>query len=568
MRKFITYTAVSLILGMMISCSDETINYTPVDFIPASIVYGDSVKIALFVNNIYSYMPDGYNRLSGNSMVASATDEAVHSVRGSGAEKWGTGSWGPSVNYDNVFASCYTGIRRSFVYEEQIFPFIQDHVMSSVGRDLFSGQILFLRAMYNFELLKRFGGYPLVKKALQTNEDLNLPRNTYDECVNYIVGLCDEAAPLLPVVHAANQLGRATRGAALALKARVLLYSASPLFNDQAKAADTPENGKYDATKWAKAAEAAAAVINLKNGAAPAYELYSAGTGYEAFFYVLNGNKEIIFSKMTPANNTVERLNGPVSITGGEGGTCPSLNLVNAYEMKTGEPFDWNNPAHAANPFANRDPRFDKSILFNGSKWINNMIIETFEGGKDKLGNKATRTGFYLRKFLNVNARWNAPVGTTFHCFPHFRYGEVLLSFAEAMNEAFGPDADPKGYGLTARNAVDLIRKRAGLTGNTNLLSTAPSGDATKMREAIRHERLIELAFEEHRHLDLRRWKIAEQVLNQPVMGLTIIKNGDGSYSYSPVEVEERFFTPKMYLYPFPLEEVNRNNKLDQNKEW
>ena len=568
MRKFITIITVSFILGMMVSCSDETINDTPVDFIQASLIYGDSVKIVLFVNNIYSFLPDGYNRLSGSSMVASATDEAVHSVRGSGAERWGTGSWGPNAIYDNTFTNCYAGIRRSYVFEEQIFPFIEDHVMTSIGRDVVKGQILFLRAMYNFELLKRFGGYPIVLKALQTNEDLNLPRNSYDECTNYIVGLCDEAAGLLPVAHATTQLGRATKGAALALKARVLLYAASPLFNDPAKTADTPENGKFDATKWEKAAEAAAAVINLKNGTAPAYELYSAGTGYDAFFYVLNPNKEIILSKMATANNTIERLNGPVSITGGEGGTCPSLNLVNDYEMKTGVPFDWNNPAHAAAPFANRDPRFDKSILFNGAKWMNNMTVETFDGGKDKLGNKATRTGFYLRKFLNVNARWNAPTGTTFHCFPLFRYGEVLLSYAEAMNEAYGTDADPKGYGLTARNAVDLIRKRAGLTGNTNLSATVPAGDVAKMREAIRHERRIELAFEEHRHLDLRRWKTAEQVLSQPVMGLKIVKNGDGTFSYTPVEVEERVFTPKMYLYPFPLEEVNRNNKLIQNKDW
>ncbi len=568
MRKFITIIIVSFILGMMVSCSDETINDTPVDFIQASLIYGDSVKIVLFVNNIYSFLPDGYNRLSGSSMVASATDEAVHAVRGSGAERWGTGSWGPNALYDNAFTNCYIGIRRSYVFEEQIFPFIEDHVMTSIGRDVVKGQVLFLRAMYNFELLKRFGGYPIVLKALQTDEDLNLPRNTYDECTNYIVGLCDEAAGLLPVAYATNQLGRATKGAALALKARVLLYAASPLVNDPAKTADTPENGKYDPAKWEKAAEAAAAVINLKNGTAPAYELYSATTGYDAFFYVLNPNKEIILSKMATANNTIERLNGPVSITGGEGGTCPSLNLVNDYEMKTGVPFDWNNPAHAATPFANRDPRFDKSILFNGAKWMNNMTVETFDGGKDKLGNKATRTGFYLRKFLNVNARWNAPTGTTFHCFPLFRYGEVLLSYAEAMNEAYGSEADPKGYGLTARSAVELIRKRAGLTGNTNLSATVPAGDVAKMREAIRHERRIELAFEEHRHLDLRRWKTAEQVLNQPVMGLKIVKNGDGTFSYTPVEVEERVFTPKMYFYPFPLEEVNRNNKLIQNMDW
>jgi hypothetical protein len=549
--------------GFFVSCSDETINDYPVDFTPASVIYGDSAKITQFVNNIYSFVPEGYNRLTNSSMVASATDEAVHAVRGSAAEKWGTGSWNPTLIHDNPFSSSYSGIRRTYVFEEQILPNIEDIVMTSVGRNLYYGQVLFLRALFNFELLKRFGGYPIVSNSLAANEDLNIPRSTYDQCTAYIVGLCDQAASLLPVSYANNQLGRATRGAALALKARLLLYSASPLFNDQSKSTDGLENGKYDPAKWEKAAEASAAVINLK-----VYDLYNSGTGYDAFFYTLLANKEIIFLRMAAANNTLEKLNGPVSITGGEGGTCPTLDLVNDYEMQTGIPFDWDNPAHAANPFANRDPRFGKSILYNGAKWMNNIIVETFEGGKDKIGNKATRTGFYLRKFLNVNARWNAPTGTTFHCFPLFRYGEVLLNYAEAMNEAYGPDVDPKGYGMTAREAVELIRKRAGLTGNTNLSLNVPAGDKGKMRDAIQHERRIELAFEEHRHLDLRRWKIAETVLNRPVSGLKITKNQDATFTYVSQAVEERKFAPKMYLYPFPQEEINRNKNLIQNTDW
>ena len=564
MRRFIINTAIS-VLFISVSCSDETIDDYPANFVQADVICGDSVKVTQFVNNIYSYIPDGYNRLGDNSMVASSTDEAVHAVRGSAAESWGTGSWGPTSIPDNLFSSCYSGIRRTFIYEEQIYPNVKDNVMTSVGRDLYYGQVLFLRALLNFELLKRFGGYPIVKKALETNDDLNCPRSTCDECVGYITGLCDNAAELLPVKYADNQLGRATKGAALALKARLLLYSASPLFNDPSKTSDGLENGKYDASKWEKAAEASAAVINLKNGSASAYDLYKS---YDAFFYTLASNKEIILSKMATTNNTVERLNGPSSITGGEGGTCPTLDLVNDYEMKSGVSFDWNNPDHAANPFGNRDPRFEKSILFNGAGWMNNMTIETYEGGKDKTGNKATRTSFYLRKFLNVNARWNAPVGKTNHCFPIFRYGEVLLNYAEAVNEAYGPDMDPKAYGMTARAAITLIRGRAGLTGNIDLSGSVPAGDQDLMRRAIRHERRIELAFEEHRHLDLRRWKTAEQILNQSVFGLEITKNTDGTYSYAPQTVEERVFSEKMYLYPFPQEEINRNTGLIQNSGW
>ena len=513
---------------------------------------------------MYTFLPDGYNRFDENtSMLASSTDEAVHAVVGSGMQRWGEGGWSPADLLDNPLNKCYTGIRRSFIFEEEILPLVDNNVMGEFGKKLCLGQIYFLRAYYNLEILKRFGGYPLVKTVLTTSDDLNIPRSTYDECVDYIVDLCGQAAELLPITYATNQLGRATKGAALALKARTLLYAASPLFNDPTQVDDTFEHGKYDASKWEKAAEAAAAVIKLNT-----YGLYTDGKGYEDFFYTLDKNNEIILSRMCAAHNDVERLNGPVSITNGEGGTCPSLNLVNDYEMIDGKAFDWNNPEHAANPFANRDPRFEKSILYNGSTWMNNMVVETFTGGKDFTGVKATRTGFYIRKFCNISASWNAPIGKAFHCFPLLRYGDLLLMYAEAMNEAYGPDTDSKGYGLTARQAVALIRERAGLTGNIDLSETVPAGNREKMRIAIQHERRIELAFEEHRHLDLRRWKLAEQVLNQPVLGLKIDKKEDGTFTYTPQVVESREFTPKMYLYPFPQSEMSRNTNLKQNTGW
>ena len=561
-KIFIAY--VSCIIAGLSSCSDEDIKEIPVEFTPVHIICGDSTKIVQYVNNVYTFLPDGYNRFDENtSMLASSTDEAVHAVVGSGMQRWGEGGWSPADLLDNPLNKCYTGIRRSFIFEEEILPLVDNNVMGEFGKKLCLGQIYFLRAYYNLEILKRFGGYPLVKTVLTTSDDLNIPRSTYDECVDYIVDLCGQAAELLPITYATNQLGRATKGAALALKARTLLYAASPLFNDPTQVDDTFEHGKYDASKWEKAAEAAAAVIKLNT-----YGLYTDGKGYEDFFYTLDKNNEIILSRMCAAHNDVERLNGPVSITNGEGGTCPSLNLVNDYEMIDGKAFDWNNPEHAANPFANRDPRFEKSILYNGSTWMNNMVVETFTGGKDFTGVKATRTGFYIRKFCNISASWNAPIGKAFHCFPLLRYGVLLLMYAEAMNEAYGPDTDSKGYGLTARQAVALIRERAGLTGNIDLSETVPAGNREKMRIAIQHERRIELAFEEHRHLDLRRWKLAEQVLNQPVLGLKIDKKEDGTFTYTPQVVESREFTPKMYLYPFPQSEMSRNTNLKQNTGW
>lgn len=565
MKKIMIYIISLTAIVLYNSCSDETINSRPVDFTPVEVLLGDSNKIAGFVTNLYSFIPEGYNRLGSNSMIASSVDEAVHSSRNSAAERWGTGSWSPTETYDNSFASSYQAIRRSFVYEEQIKPNIPDYIMGPYGQNLYWGQVLYLRALSNFELLKRYGGYPIVDTLLVAGEDLNLPRDTYDDCVKYIETLCDQASMLLPASYANAELGRATKGAALALKSRLLLYAASPLFNDPSNPDGGTERGSYDIKKWESAAKAAADVINLKEDENPVYTLYN---NYGNFFNTLDNNKEIILSRMARPGNGIEKMNGPVSITGGEGGTNPTLELVDDYEMKDGTPFNWDNPDHAANPFLNRDPRFNQSILYNGATWMNNMTVQTYEGGPDKVGVNATRTSFYLRKMLSVNARWNPPTGTALHCFPLFRYAEVLLNYAEAMNEAYGPDVDPNNYGLTARDAIMQIRKRAGLTGNTDLSASVPTGDKNAMRKAIQKERKIELAFEEHRHLDLRRWKLAETVLNQPVHGLKILKQTDNTFTYEKIEVENRIFTKKMYLYPFPQSEIARNSNLIQNTGW
>lgn len=566
MKNFI-FSFIIVSISMLVACSDETINDAPNDFYAADVIYSDSNKTVLFLNDIYSNVPAGYNRMSDGSMIASATDEAVHATPNSTAGKWGTGIWSAASNWDNSFGM-YSAIRKTFVFEEKILPFIQDKVMTQYGRDLCFGQVLYLRALFNFELFKRYGGYPLVKSMLQTNQDLNIPRSNYDDCVAYIEKMCDDAAALLPISYESALLGQATKGAALALKSRLLLYAASPLFNDPANPNNDFTHGKYDATKWEKAAKSADDVINLSITPGSSTSLYDLYPDYELFFSTLVANKEIIFSKMVVAGNGVEKSNGPTGYTSGAGGTCPSINLVDDYEMITGVKFDWNNAIHAANPFANREPRFAKSILYNGAIWIDNRAIETFEGGKDKLTTTSTRTGFYLRKFLSKNAKWYGTIGVANHCFPLFRFGEILLNYAESMNEAYGPDTDPQGYGMTAREAIKKIRTRAGFTGNIDLSITVPISDQNKMRTAIQHERRIELAFEEHRHFDIRRWKIADQVLNKPIRGLWMVKNGT-TITYSIKDsVEPRPFENKMNFYPFPKDEMGWNKNLIQNTGW
>ncbi len=556
MKKF-TILILFFIGFSLIKCTDK-ITDVPLEFNTLDKAYSDSTYVRQFVNHIYNYLPMGYNRMGG-TMIACATDEAVHSSNSSSADNIAKGAWGPGSNPDDRWGVSYQGIRKANDFLLNVLPNIPEKIFRSQQTiDNLSGQVYFLRAMFHFELVKRYGGVPIVTDIFDANSEANVPRANYDECIDFIVSECDLAASLLPTSYPndnKNDLGRITKGAAYALKSRALLYAASPLFNDAGQTDNSYTHGAYDPAKWEKAADAADRVISLG-----VYHLYPV---YDRFFTTLTGNKEIILSRMEGPSNSVERLNGPSGYTGGMGGTGPTLNLVDAYEMSDGNKFDWNNPTMASNPFANRDPRFYKSILYNGVRWMGDYV-DTYEGGNDYGSVNSTKTGFYLRKFLSESAKWYGITGTAYHCFPIFRYGEILLNYGEAMNEAYGAEADPKGYGLTAKQAIEIIRQRAGLV--PYLIPTGLSKDA--MREIIRHERQIELAFEEHRHLDVRRWKIAENTLGGTVYGLKIVKEEDGTFTYSKEKVEDRLFTTNMYLYPIPQIEIYWNLSLRQNPGW
>lgn len=554
MKKTIHIIFLAVISLFWVSCEDN-FNDIPQDYLDVNDLLTDTTYVIGFVDDIYGSVPDGYNRLKGNSMIASSSDEAVECGINSEAENMALGIWSAANTHDDAWNSMYEGIRKTNIFFEEIYPAIPDGLFKSVNTvNLLRGQVWFFRALFHFELVKRYGGVPIVTEVLNAGEGADITRDDYDNCISFIVDQCDQAAGVLPVEwpNASVNFGRVTKGAALALKARVLLYAASPLFNDPAKTDHSPVHGAYHAGKWQLAAQAANDVIALGY-----YNLFA---NYQNFFTTLNNNKEIIFLHMAPQNNEVEKLNGPSGYTGGGGGSCPTLDLVESFRMADGTLFDWNNAAHAANPFVNREPRFYATVLYNGSTWMGD-VIDTYEGGNDLGSSNSTKTGFYLKKFMSESARWfGGSTGNTYHCFPLFRYAEVLLNFAEAMNEANGPL--PAGsFQMNAVTALNMVRSRGGL----------PAVDAgiskEELRELIRDERKIELAFEEHRHLDLRRWKIAENMLNQPVRGLKIIAE-NGGFSYQPTVVQARVFRSEMYLYPLPKTEINRSNSLIQNFGW
>jgi hypothetical protein len=384
--------------------------------------------------------------------------------------------------------------------------------------------------------------------------------------VNYITSECDSAAQVLPMTQTGLNYGRASKGACLALKSRVLLYAASPLFNGTTLAtgnlAQYVGYPSYDKERWKLAEDAAAAIIS-----SGAYSLNvdnsTPGNGFQQLF-TLRYNTEYIFPLMRDANADFESLWDPPSRTG-KNGAFPLQGLVDAFPMANGLPIT--DPASGYNPqdpYANRDPRLGFTVIHDQTMLQNrlesgftpvNIYVGTYNGvatGPDAV-NIGTRTGYYTNKMLDPAAVASDFIHKTNRCWPLMRYAEILLNYAEAANEYDGPT--PQVYA-----AIEAIRQRAGL--NPYQLPLGLSQD--EMREEIRNERRIELAFEEQRFWDVRRWKIADQTENIMTKGMEVDRNG-GSVAYKTFNVRQRNFRPAMYLWPFPQSEVAKSPELAQN---
>ncbi len=487
--------------------------------------------------------------------MASITDDAEQTTSASKSQLFHDGSWDSFNNPVDVYKDMYEGIYYANYFLENSLNFreILSRNRDTLGNDnglSYRRQVMnvrwlraenrILRSYFYFELIKRYGDVPLVTKVLSQKDNTKIPRTPFNEVVNYIVSEIDYIKDSLQTNWANFDdalNGRITQGAALALKSRVLLYAASPLHN--------PNN---DIEKWKAAAGAAYDVMRLN--------IYSLDANYRNLFLSDNTakSKETIWALRTGEANDVEKRNYPIGTPGGNTGVTPSQNLVDAYEYKgTPDP---------ANPYANRDPRLEFSIVTNNSNW-NGRTIQAYAGGTDDPAKPNTsRTGYYLKKFLNDNL--NLVQGQTqLRSWVYFRFAEILLNYAEAMNEAYGPD-NVGSYNITARQAVDMVRARANVQ-----MPPVVAATADEMRDRIKHERRIELVFEGHRWWDLARWKDAEDYLNKPLRGVKVTNN-NGVFTYNYFNVENRVFVaPKMYLYPIPQSEILINEgAISQNPDW
>lgn len=559
--KFFRYVFVSMAVGSaftLCSCNDF-LDREEDSFIDKTATFDSYNRTKQYLTYAYSLLPEGLNRFSGDALLGAATDDACFAIESSNIQQFNNGSWNALSNPDNVWDRYFAGIAKCCTLLEN-----SNHINLDISRldpakrveyennlkdiRMWRAEAHFLRAYFNFELLKRYGPIPIIKSTLDINKDYSdTPRPTMKEVVEFIANDCDMAADSLELTPWRNMndaFGRATKGAALALKSRLLLYAASPLYVDFG---DIDEANKpSDATLWKAAADAAKAVIDLNQ-----YELTSA---YDDLFKNDFQNKEYIFVRRYPSNSDFEKSNFPVSY-GGKGGTNPSQNLIDDYEMLDGTAFDWSDPVKAAHPFENRDERLLATVLMNGVLFKGKRIA-TYPGGADAMPNpNATKTGYYLRKFLNENVNIQTGGGSDGHVVPLFRLAEIYLNYAEALNEYDPTNPDIAVYLNKIRERVSLPDVPSGLT-------------QEQMRTLIHHERRVELAFEEHRFWDVRRWKVASSTLGAPVKGVKITQDDAGNFTYSPVQVEQRVFQPKMYWYPIPQSEVLKLHHWEQNKGW
>lgn len=526
-----------------------------------------------YLNEVYNdALISGHNRIEGDYLDA-ATDDGLSSASSlSEVEKLASGAYSPTNgNADNNWEDSYAAIREATIfilYIDQV-PLIEKLPDGSPARPAYKAEARLLRAWTYFNLIKRFGGVPiLADKVYQLPDDMELPRNSFAECVDYIVSELDKAADSLRSQKQINSTsyGRMTREVAMAVKAKVLLYAASPLFNGGNIDGANPLTGyaSFDKNRWQLAADAAKKVMDLN--------YYSLMEDYASVFTTQNqpvgANKENIFWRQNGNNQNVEKTNGPIGYTtaGGNGRTSPSQNLVDAYPMISGLPITSTLSGYnESDPYTNRDPRLMATVFFNDQLWLNRHL-ELFDGGLDRPGGSVqqTKTGYYMRKFMgdfeNVSGGLYA---NTIHDWVFIRYAEILLDYAEATNEVQGPTTD-------VYQVLYDLRKRAGIEpGPDGHYGLDLDMDQAAMRTAIHNERRIEMAFEQQRYWDLRRWKLAQSVYSQPVKGMDIQRTGNGQLYYSPVPVfTPHFEAPKMYLYPIPYSEVIKNNKMKQNPGW
>ena len=615
MKNFKNILLATVVASLTVTgCNDDFVDTKPLDQVSAAAVWTDAALAEAFVTNIYAGLGNGG---LDEQMLASLTDETIFTHPGRNITTITESRSNPAdvgwVNGTISWPNMYSRIRAANLALQNL---AKPQFTNPTMVDRLKGESLFMRAYYYHQLVRYFGAVPLVNRPYDLGEaDYLAPRNTMEECINFIVKDCDEAAKLMKGKTLAA--GRANEAAALALKARILLYAASDLYDATTAKAKSSTHAVYAKSelmgistgsrteRWQKAKDAAKAVLDLTNygyqlGLTAPADKEQARTNYmNASLSRNGGERELLFARYfinlkQEGGGRQGLFNGPNGYNNWAGNT-PIQHLVDDYEMMDGTKFSWSNPAQAQAPYMNRDPRMSVSIMHDGSDWkprtsagatrdpANQIQTGTYEV-TDGTGKKVTHfgldtrkssiedwngsyTGYYMRKFtdpspavVDQNTWQQIP-------WPFLRYTEAVLNYAEACIE-LGQDAE-------ARTWLNRVRFRSGMPAFTE------SGDV--LRQRYRNERRVEMVFEEQRYHDARRWMIAPATLGRKANLIVVngtLKAGKTmslykydptsyDYAYRVAEIdpgkENRQWADKMYFLPINRDEMNRNNKLVQN---
>jgi SusD family. len=588
MKKISLYiTAMILMLGVS-SCSD----YLEKEY-DASLseekVFGNQNLTRQFLSNIYTNLPDGMAPFSDNQFTGASRDCMTDNA----ASFWGLHYY-EKINTDTYTSTDHpllgfwntnlSGIRKSNIFMRNARPeVVGNGILSGDDNKLYErycAEAKLMRAIFHFDLVCWFGDSPIVGEDehgvpivfdMNDQEGMNVTRTNAAEVLDWIIQQCDEVKDLLPFRYSNENVnwGRVNGAAAYALKSKATLYRASALYN--------PTD---DAALWRNAAQAARDFITRNESQSRPYRLYA---DYQSCFtdnpvY----NDEIILSRSIWNTNTVDLQLLPPGFTGsvsGAGRTNPTQNFVDCFEMINGRRIDEVGSGYDVNnPYSNRDPRLNATVFYHGSLWgradqgEQRTVDVHFNSGTDKGADYresmgGTFTGYYQKKYVNPDLILKDP-----KTFPHswiiFRYAEILLNAAEAVNEAEGP--------AQAYQYVNLVRSRVGMPAYSGM-------SKENLRKRIRNERRVELCFEDHRYFDLRRWRAfdgvtAQNELTKPyydqvlnMYGVQVRKSGARvRYTFErAADLALRVFNnPKNYYFPIPNNEVKRAPNLGQNPGW
>jgi len=555
--KKILYIAIFFI---MVSCA-KVLDIDPLDEFSETTIWNDENLVECFVNNVYlavdAYKTGGYGPCSATDQVyeqfwywtcsnylvqGTLTPEKAYRI---GSYMW----WkdGDGGRWQRFYA---------FIRETNVFFSKIDEVEGDedfINR--MKGEMYFLRAYSYCQLIDYYGGVPIVEDVYDVNStDYDAARDTYQDCIDYIVKQLDEAISLLPDSYTGIDVGRATKGAAMAMKARELLYAASPLYNGATFNADY-QDGQWNTVRLNEAKIATKAVLDL-----PQYTLYEP-ENYNRIFCDKN-NSEVIFARYFSGDVTIEHENryaremGPNSI-GGWSAYNPLQQFVDQFQMADGSEFDWNNPTEAADPYANREKRFYADIYYDGATYkygSNEMTLQMYVGGLDSPESSlyawnASETGYLCKKHQDDTEDWYTD-DTQNDMWIIYRLSEFYLNYAEILCEL-----NKTGDAL---DWVNPIRVRAGLPKITTT-------NQDELREKIHHERNIELCFEGQHYQDVRRWGIYKDVLSEDGLGISITKAEDGTKTYKTKITQVRTYDPKVWFMSLTRDELQKDLNLENN---